>query len=654
VIAISELLAQTAIFAEFPAKYIEQLSLRMTRHDYAPNADIVRQGDPGDALFVIESGLIGVFVLDERTGQSRVVGQLGARECFGEIAVITSSPRSATCTALEPSVVHRLPREVFDAVASKVPAVTLGLARILAQRLVRANNGHDVPWVRLPSSGVDRRLVASVPDALLRAHRAIPIEMDKHFVTLGMVDPHNAAAAQAFKQVFAGMRLKIVAIASEDFESCVGTGAAAASPVASVSDTVTVAADARPAISFIEDDESRPGRASPQSGAQLIALVDEIIGTGLAVGASDIHIEHERRAINVRYRIDGSLRSRSETISAELGKGLVSRFKLLAKLDITETRRPQDGRISLLSGKRMVDLRLSTMPAKFGEKLVLRILDAEANIADLKSLLVHEQVRQQFTELMARPHGLVLITGPTGSGKSTTMYSALGSRRRSSQNVMTVEDPIEYHLDGVTQIQVQSDVTSFGSILRAMLRQDPNVIMVGELRDNETARMAVEASTTGHAVISSMHTNSALEALYRLLDLGVERYAIGNAINGVLHQRLLRKICAACSEPCDYPQPLLERLFRARALSAGEKLVLRRGAGCPRCSGTGYKGRVALTELFVASDAVRTAFAAGADLADLRPVAQHGGLIELSRCAAALLGMGVTTPDEVLQVLGAS
>ena len=277
-------------------------------------------------------------------------------------------------------------------------------------------------------------------------------------------------------------------------------------------------------------------------------------------------------------------------------------------------RRPQDGRISLTAGKRMVDLRISTMPSKFGEKIVLRILDAEANVADLKSLLVFEPVRQLFSEMVFRPHGLVLVTGPTGSGKTTTMYSALFARKRPELNVVTVEDPIEYHLDGITQIQVQPDITSFASVLRALLRQDPNVIMVGETRDRETAKMAVEASTTGHTVLTSMHTNSALETMYRLLDLGVERYAIANSLLGVLHQRLARRLCPACSEPYEYPAPIIERLFRAGAFQPHEKPTLRRAVGCARCGGTGYKGRVAVTELLVASDAVRTAFSAGADL----------------------------------------
>jgi type II secretory ATPase GspE/PulE/Tfp pilus assembly ATPase PilB-like protein len=503
---------------------------------------------------------------------------------------------------------------------------------------------------RLP----DRRLWASAPEALVRKHRFVPLEMDKHFLTVGMVDPQDSSALEAIRQSFSGVRFRVVAVSVEDFDRFVSVATTKGGATARVGDAVVVPPEGRPSITFIEDDDTRGGAQKVQaatSGSQLVALVDEIVGTALAVGASDIHIEHERKAVNVRYRIDGSLRPRGQPLPVDLGRPLVSRLKLLARLDITETRRPQDGRISLHAGKRMVDLRVSTMPAKFGEKVVLRILDAEANVADLKSLLVFDAVRQLFSELVFRPHGLVLVTGPTGSGKTTTLYSALFARRRPEHNIVTVEDPIEYHLDGVTQIQVQSEITSFASVLRALLRQDPNVIMVGETRDHETARMAVEASTTGHMVLTSMHTNSALEAVYRLLDLGVERYAIANSLVGVLHQRLVRRLCPGCTEPCDYPQPLIDRLYRIGAFYAQEKPVLRRGVGCQRCRGTGFKGRVAVCELLVASDAVRTAFSAGADLSQLRMVARNGALVELPRYAGVLLGMGVTVPGEVLHLM---
>jgi type IV pilus assembly protein PilB len=655
VTTLAELLSQSPLFAEFPASHREQLAQRMTRHEFFANTDIVRQGEPGDALYLIESGTVGVFVRDD-AGIVRMVGQLSARQAFGEMSVVTAAARNATCTALDPTVVYRLAREMFEAIATKVPSVALALARTLAERMQRMTSEREVPWISLSQRKPDPRLLTSAAEPVIRKHRAVPLELDRHSLTLGMVDPLDLAGMNALREVFGNLRIKVVAISSDDFDRFLRGEPFPASATAKAStELVAVPPEQRPAIVFVEDEEARSNRQQQaNTGPQLLAIVDEIISTGLVIGASDIHIEHERKAVNVRYRVDGSLRARAQAIPSELGKPLVSRFKLLAKLDITETRRPQDGRISLTAaGKRMVDLRLSTIPAKFGEKIVLRVLDAGANISDLKGLLLHDATRQLFSEMVFRPHGLVLVTGPTGSGKSTTMYSALGARRRPELNIVTVEDPIEYHLDGVTQVQVQPEVTSFGSILRALLRQDPNVIMVGELRDQETARMAVEASTTGHTVISSMHTNSAPEALYRLLDLGCERYAIANGIQGVLHQRLVRKICQSCTEPFTYPRELVDRLVRAGVFKADQVPQLSHGAGCVRCAQTGYKGRVAVTELLVASDSVRTAFSAGADLPDLRPVALHGGLIEMPTSVSALLGLGATTPGEVLQLLQA-
>jgi type II secretory ATPase GspE/PulE/Tfp pilus assembly ATPase PilB-like protein len=651
-----DLLAQNPLFAGLVPQHREQIAARLSRHEIAPNTQIVRQGDPADALFLIESGLVGVFVRDGKLGMTRLVDQLEPPESFGEMALITSTARNASVTALDHTVVHRLGKDVFDAVVTKVPGVALGIARMLAERLQRMTSEHEVPWVSLASRAPDRKLWATAPDAIVRKHKIVPIELDRHFLTVGMVDPEDAAGLQALKQAFAGVRFKVVAISADDFERFIASVSAPKnnSPAGKAGDAINVPPEGRPQLSFMEDDDTRGERrasTAAMTGAQVVTIVDEIVGTGLAVGASDIHIEHERKSLMIRYRVDGALRPRSQPLPPEFGKPLVSRLKLLAKLDITETRRPQDGRISLQAGKRMVDLRLSTMPAKFGEKVVLRILDAEANVADLKSLVVYEPVRQLFSEMVFRPHGLVLVTGPTGSGKTTTMYSALYARKRPELNVLTVEDPIEYHLDGVTQIQVQPEITSFASVLRSMLRQDPNVIMVGELRDQETARMAVEASTTGHLVLSSLHTNSALEAVFRLLDLGVERYAIANSLLGVLHQRLVRRLCPSCSEETDYPPAIIERLYRAGAFAQHETPRLRRGVGCARCGGTGYKGRVAVTELLVASDAVRTAFSAGADLSQLRPVARNGALFELARCAGALLALGATSPGEVLHLM---
>jgi type II secretory ATPase GspE/PulE/Tfp pilus assembly ATPase PilB-like protein len=460
-------------------------------------------------------------------------------------------------------------------------------------------------------------------------------------------------AVDAVTRAVPGLRAKIAAVSADDYQQLVDTGRGPqARGVAS-----SAAADPQPPLTYVDDDDSRTGparaaAAGVQSVSPVVALLDDVIGAGLAMGASDIHIEHERKAIQVRYRVDGMLRPRKEPISLDMGKPLVSRVKLLAKLDITDTRKPQDGRISARFGSRLVDLRVSTLRAKLGEKIVMRVLDAEASVTDLKSLIVVEKVRQAFLQMIHRPNGLVMVTGPTGSGKSTTLYGALQARRRPELNIVTVEDPIEYHLDGVTQVQVQPEAgTTFALILRALLRQDPNVILVGEVRDTETARMAIEASMTGHMVLTSVHTNGALEAIARLDDLGVDRHGIANGLVGVVHQRLVRKCCPQCLEPFEYPSLIVDMLYKHGAFLPNERPTLQRGKGCGACAGTGFKGRVGIYEILVANEAVRDAIARGADQVALRQAAAGGAMVELARYAGILVGTGLTIPGEILNLI---
>ncbi len=644
----SDLLGRTTLFGALPAMHREQIAGHLTRHEVAAGTEVFRQGGPGDALFVIESGSVGVFVQDAKLGVVQLVSRLEAPESFGEMAMVTGEPRTATCTAMDPSVVLRLGRDVFEALVKQAPAVALGVAKTLAERLAKVTLEREIPWVSLAGRQLDRKLWALGPDPALRRARVVPLELAGRTLTVGMVEPQDQAALDVLRQTAPGMRFKIVAVSADDYQRFVGgiVGAAAAEQAA----VVSLTADQRPQLSFIEDDD-RAAKGAATSGQQVLQIVDEIVGTALATRASDIHVEQDRRGVAVRYRVDGQLRARPQLLPAELGRSLVSRFKLLAKLDITETRKPQDGRISVQTQKKIVDLRLSTMPSKLGEKVVLRVLDAEQGVSDLKALFAIDKVRQLFAEMVFRPHGLVLVTGPTGSGKTTTLYAALQSRARPELNVVTVEDPIEYHLDGITQVQVKAEIgTTFGVVLRSLLRQDPDVILVGETRDSETARMAVEASMTGHLVLTSMHTNGALESILRLADLGVEPYAVGNSLLGVLHQRLVRRICTQCAETFEYPEPIVERLVRVGAFRAGETPALQRGKGCQRCGNTGFRGRVGVFELLVVNDAVRAAISAGADMAKLRESAQ-GAMVDLARYAGVLVATGTTVPGEVLHML---
>jgi type IV pilus assembly protein PilB len=651
------LLAQNALFSSLDRSHVAQLAPHFTRHEIPAQTEIVRQGAPGDSLFLIESGVVGVYHRDAKLGIVQLVAQLEAPESFGEMALVTGEARTATCVALENVVAYRLASELFQAVVQQAPGVALSVARVLSDRLAKMTAENDIPWSSLASRALDARLWGLAPEATWTRARAVPIALTGRTLTVGLVDPADAQAAHEIRAALPAFRVKIHAVSAAEVERVVAplraARAAAPAPVEAV-----VPPAARPQLSFFDEDEgrtSRPSLAQQPSGQQVLALVDEIVGTGLALGASDIHIETDRRGVAVRYRIEGDLRPRPQAIASELAKPLTSRFKLLAKLDITETRRPQDGRISLQAGKRNVDLRISTMPTKFGEKIVLRILDSEGGILNLKELILQDKVRQQFSEMVFRPNGLVLVTGPTGSGKTTTLYAALAARVRPEINVVSVEDPIEYHLDGVTQVQVNAEIgTTFGAVLGALLRQDPDVILVGETRNAETASMALEAAMTGHLVLTSLHTNGAVESVLRLTELGAERYEVSNALLGVLHQRLVRRCCPSCTEAFEYPAPIVERLYKVGAFLPHERPTLARGRGCARCNNSGFKGRVALIEILVVNDAVRVAISAGSDMKTLRDTARaSGATVELARYAGILLASGATVPGEVLHLLQA-
>lgn len=338
-----------------------------------------------------------------------------------------------------------------------------------------------------------------------------------------------------------------------------------------------------------------------EDDAPIIKLINAMLGEAIKEGASDIHIETFEQSLSIRFRVDGVLREVLAP-SRKLAPLLVSRVKVMAKLDIAEKRVPQDGRISLRIGGRAVDVRVSTMPSSHGERVVMRLLDKNATQLDLHSLGMTTQNHDTFQKLIARPHGIILVTGPTGSGKTTTLYAGLQELNSSERNILTVEDPIEFDIDGIGQTQVNPKVDmTFARGLRAILRQDPDVVMVGEIRDLETAQIAVQASLTGHLVMSTLHTNTAVGAITRLRDMGVEPFLISSSLLGVLAQRLVRTLCPDCKQPfqADSEQ---KKLF---SLSADDELVLYKKQGCEECNYKGYRGRTGIHELLVINDDVQ-------------------------------------------------
>ena len=367
--------------------------------------------------------------------------------------------------------------------------------------------------------------------------------------------------------------------------------------------------------------------------APVIRMINALLTQALREGASDIHIEPFEQISVVRFRIDGSLRDVVRPKKA-IHASLISRIKIMAQLDIAEKRLPQDGRITLRVGGKPVDVRVSTLPTGHGERAVLRLLDKEAGQLDLKNLGMSKEVLEQFDRLIAQPHGIVLVTGPTGSGKTTTLYAALSRLNATSTNILTVEDPIEYELSGIGQTQVNPRIDmTFAKALRAILRQDPDIIMIGEIRDLETAQIAVQASLTGHLVLATLHTNDSAAAVTRLLDMGIEPFLLSSSLLGIVAQRLVRKLCDHC-----------KRLD-------GESW---QAAGCDRCGHTGYQGRVGIYELLLTTEQIRAQIHNRASEADIRFTAQKDGMRTMREDGERWLSNGTTTQAELLRVTKAN
>lgn len=396
-------------------------------------------------------------------------------------------------------------------------------------------------------------------------------------------------------------------------------------------------------VSGFEDDEELKDLASE---APIIRLVNHLFARALDLNASDIHFEPNEDYLDVRCRVDGIM-ARIERLPIKIHTAVASRLKLMARLDIGEKRLPQDGRIDSRIGNKQLDMRVSTLPGVHGESIVLRILDRSDTAVSLQQLGMPEAILGKYQHLITQPHGMILITGPTGSGKTTTLYATLEKINSEKQKIITVEDPVEYQLEGITQIQANASIgLTFAAGLRSIVRQDPDVLMVGEIRDHETAEIAIESALTGHLVFSTLHTNDAAGAVTRLQDMGVEGYLISSSLLAIQAQRLVRRVCTDCK--VEHPISLDEA--NVLEIDAKDYPVLQRGTGCERCGGTGYRGRIGLYELLVMSDAIRHHIASGADANVIREQAIREGMKTLRQDALEKLAAGLTTPEEVVRV----
>ena len=480
-------------------------------------------------------------------------------------------------------------------------------------------------------------VVKQVAPTFFRTHRILPLDVRDETLHVVMATPQDRFALQALR-LATGLQIS----AAIGIESEIDAAMARALEEEGEETADADQADAVSASDFVEH------LRDLASEAPVIRLVNVLISRVTDLRASDIHLEPFDDGLHVRYRVDGVIDT-FEVIEPQLAAAVVSRMKLLAQLNIAERRLPQDGRIKTRVKGRELDLRVSTVPTVHGESVVLRVLDRASMRFSLAELGFSPDTLHRFEASLARPHGILLVTGPTGSGKTTTLYGALSKLDANALKILTVEDPVEYQLDGINQIHVHPQIgLTFASALRSILRQDPDIIMIGEMRDGETAQIAVQSALTGHLVLSTLHTNTAASAVVRMTDMGVERYLITSTVNGVLSQRLVRRLCGHCRRPADLPDEVIASSGLARFLQPGQAALT--APGCNHCRGTGYWGRAAIHELLVIDDALRDAILRGADASQLQEIARKGGLVTLYEDGLRKVANGVTSLDEVLRV----
>jgi len=507
---------------------------------------------------------------------------------------------------------------------------------------------YGVPSINLEDFQIEPEVLALIPEGVANKHSVVPVNRAGSTLILATADPSNIFALDDIK-FLTGYDIQPVVASEDAIRKAIETYYA--EPEEDILDDV-MAGFNDDGIDFVsgEEEEDAEGLAKDAEDAPVVKLVNLILTDAIKKTASDIHIEPYEKSFRVRYRIDGVLYEVMKP-PLKLKNALTSRVKIMSELDIAERRLPQDGRIKLKMGKgREMDFRVSVLPTLFGEKIVLRLLDKSNLQLDMTKLGFEQGQLDDFKECIHQPFGMVLVTGPTGSGKTTTLYSALSELNKTSENLSTAEDPVEFNLGGINQVQMHEDIgLNFAAALRSFLRQDPDIIMVGEIRDFETAEISVKAALTGHMVLSTLHTNDAPSTINRLLNMGIEPFLVSSAVNCIVAQRLARRICAECV--ADDPDVDMEQVSSAGLTDEEIKVYKpRKGQGCGSCSDTGFKGRVAIYEVMVMTESLKEFVLNGASGAEIKREAIRGGMVTLRRSALNMMLEGVTTISEVYRV----
>jgi type IV pilus assembly protein PilB len=559
-----------------------------------------RKGRIGDLL--VEEGLLSEQQLNEALAQQRATGKM-LGEMLVEEKVISSSM----------------------------------LVKTLARSL-------DVPGCQLRHGLIDPALLSLIGAEEAERLKVIPMFKVHDTLTIAMAEPQSLPTIDRLKTL-TGLKIRPVLALENEIIEYIRKYASGDVDVDAFM-TSLVESDVEVVEKEAVDDGPATDLDKMVDGSPIVNLVNVALLTAIRDRASDVHVEPDKRKTRIRYRIDGTLRDLMQPPPGIHG-AIVSRIKIMAKMDIAEKRLPQEGRIRLVAEGREIDLRVSSMPTLLGEKMVVRILDKENLHVRLEDLGFRTEALEEFKEVVQRPHGLALVTGPTGSGKTTTLYSVLDLLRSPERNIVTVEDPVEYQLDLINQIQVREAIgMSFARALRSILRQDPDVIMVGEIRDEETARVAVQAALTGHLVLATLHTNDAPGAVSRLIDMGIEPYLLSSALNGVIAQRLARTICPACATKY-YPA---EHVLEDAGLSHMTGRSFRKGGGCQQCHDTGFQGRLGIYEVMAVSPSVRRMVHRGSPAHEIREQFTKDGGFTLRDEGVRLALEGKTSLEEILRV----
>lgn len=650
----SEFLKQVSLFHDAPEQDLDRLAKSLKTRKLLASEPLVGAGEEGDAMFVVVSGELEVYIRDKDTGVDVTLSRVLPTGYTGEMGVFLGSHRTASIRAVIDTVVLEVLATDFIPILVETPMAMMAVVRDLCRRIEKLNENIGISFVDLSHYGYEPDAVELIPQQVLDHHQAIPVRLTPTTLTVAMVQPSDLVALDDLRRFAQGRVIEPLAVTQHDYTTFVRrhgldkerAARRAASDAGENDLPIEYISKSLLTQIFGLDRELDIG------GDVIQMFLDHAIGFAIDAGASDIHFEPIDDGMRLRFRIDGSLETPHGPLPNDAKVMLTSRIKVLASMDIAERRRPQDGKFTVVRGGREVQLRVSTLPSRHGEKVVTRLLDKKVGLSSLDGVVLSPNVCRLIRTVVDNPHGMVIVSGPTGSGKSTTLYSILREIDRVHLNISTIEDPIEYEIEQVTQTQVNPAAgLTFAKTLRALMRQDPDVILVGEIRDPETAHAAADAALTGHLVLSTLHTIDALSCIDRLRELQVDPSLLGHTLLATLAQRLVRRICTGCRTP-DKLSPRLDSWAQrvlARRAKVDRYFV---GRGCEHCNGLGYKGRVAAVEIVPMTPTLQQLIVGGqTSPGALLATAEAGGMVPMQAYLAFLVNQGITTVVEARRVL---